>query len=160
MQIRIYGDKILRKKCLLVKAITDKERQIFDQMVAKMREHGGVGLAASQVGLNKQMLVVAWNNEIFRLANPKICKRQGKQAVEEGCLSVPEVVVKVKRAKRIALRALNDKNEAISFAAEDVLAVILQHEIDHLKGRLIIDYLPWHKRIAAIKKLKERAKSK
>lgn len=156
MQIRVYGDRILRTKCLAVRKISAQEQRIFDEMLAKMREGGGVGLAASQVGLNKQMLVVDIGKGVLKLANPKIRKRSGSQAIEEGCLSVPGILVKVKRAKNILLEALNEYNQKISLIAEDILAIVLQHEIDHLRGKLIIDYLPWHKKIVAINKLKSK----
>ena len=155
MQIRIYGDDILRKKCKPIAKIGDEEREILDQMVKKMRESGGVGLAACQVGLNRQLLVVDLANKALKLANPKICKRAGKQVIEEGCLSLPQIQVKVKRSKKIKLEALDEHNQQIFIDAEDLLAIVLQHEIDHLHGKMIIDYLPWYKKIKAIKALKE-----
>lgn len=156
MEITIYGDDILRKKCQPVKSIGKEERQILEQMAQKMRQSGGVGLAACQVGINKQMLVVDFANQTLKLANPRIRKRQGTFSIEEGCLSLPEIVVKIKRAKKIKLEALNENNEKIVLDAEDLLAIILQHEIDHLNGRLIIDYLPWYKKTQAIKALKAK----
>lgn len=158
MQIRIYGDDILRKKCKPVAKITDEEREIFDQMVKKMRESGGVGLAACQVGLNKQMLVVDMANQALKLANPKICRREGCQVIEEGCLSLPQIQVKVKRSKKLKVQALNEYNQLISLDAQDLLAIVLQHEIDHLHGKLIIDYLPWYKKLRAIKELRAKRK--
>lgn len=155
MQIRIYGDDILRKKCKPIAKIGDEEREILDQMVKKMRESGGVGLAACQIGLDKQLLVVDLANKALKLANPKICNRAGRQAIEEGCLSLPQIQVKVNRSKKIKLKALDENNQQVSVSAEDLLAIVLQHEIDHLRGRLIIDYLPWYKKIKAIKALKE-----
>ncbi|MEW6008562.1 MAG: peptide deformylase [Candidatus Omnitrophota bacterium] len=156
MEIKIYGDPILRKKCFTVKEIGEGELRIFDEMLQEMRKKGGVGLAACQVGINKQMLVVDVAGKILKLANPKILKRQGALAIEEGCLSLPEILIKVKRAKKINLEAINELNQKISLTCEDILAIVLQHEIDHLEGRLIIDYLPWYKKIKAIRKLKAK----
>ncbi len=154
MEIKIYGDPILRKKCIKVKEIGQQELHLFDRMLAQMRQKGGVGLAACQVGINKQMLVIDVSGEVLKLANPKILSRHGAVAIEEGCLSLPQILIKVRRAKKINLEGINELNQKISLVAEDILAIVLQHEIDHLQGRLIIDYLPWYKRIKAIKKLK------
>ncbi|MBU2541569.1 MAG: peptide deformylase [Candidatus Omnitrophica bacterium] len=159
MQIKIYGDSILRKKCVAIREVADEEKRIFQEMVNLMREAGGVGLAACQVGLNKQMLVVDLGDKALKLANPKICLAQGSQSIEEGCLSLPEIRVKVKRAKKIKVKALNEHNQKITLSAEDLLAVVIQHEIDHLKGRLLIDYLPWYRRIGAMRKLKSKRTS-
>jgi peptide deformylase len=156
MEIKIYGDSILRKKCLAVAKIGDEEKQIFDSMVKIMRQSGGVGLAACQVGFNKQMLVVDCQGKALRLANPKIYQKKGSFAIEEGCLSVPDIKVRVKRFKNIKLKALNEYNQRIVLNAEDLLAVVLQHEIDHLRGKLIIDYLPWYKKVKAIRLLKSK----
>ena len=160
MEIRIYPNTILRKKCLAVKEVGRQEQKIFEEMVKLMRQAGGMGLAACQVGLDKQMLVVDLGNKALKLANPKICKREASQSMEEGCLSLPEITVEVKRAEKIKLEAVNELNQLVSFNAEGILAIALQHEIDHLQGKLIIDYLPWYKKLKAIRKLKSKRQTK
>lgn len=119
---------------------------LFDEMLKVMHKVKGVGLAANQVGIDKQMCVVCVEDKVLKLANPKILKRKGTDIQEEGCLSVPQMTVKVKRAKQIVCEALNENNQLIRFEASDLLARAIQHEVDHLSGKLIIDYLPlWQK---------------
>jgi peptide deformylase len=92
------------------------------------------------VGLSVQLIVVDIGEGLYKLANPKIVKRQGKQSTSEGCLSVPGVSIKVKRAKQVWVKALDENSHDIEIQAKDLFACVLQHEIDHLKGKLIVDY--------------------
>ena len=107
----------------------------------------GVGLAAPQVGINEAFIVVDAGSGLYKLVNPKILKKEGIQVNDEGCLSVPGVYIKVKRAKKIWVSALDETSKPIKFEAHDLLACALQHEIDHLYGRLIVDYASFFKKM-------------
>lgn len=117
---------------------------LIENMLDTMYAGDGIGLAAPQIGKNIQLIVIGkdatTNNQDWALINPKILKYSWrKDTAEEGCLSVPGVAVKVARAKKITVKALNQKGEEITFAAENYFARVLQHEIDHLNGILIVD---------------------
>ena len=154
LRIRTYGDPALRKRAKPVKVVGDQERTILSEMAELMRLSGGIGLAAPQVGLSKQMVVVDVGCGPVILINPRIVKKSGSQKLEEGCLSLPGVYVNVRRAKKIVVNGSNEQNEKVSLPASDLLARALQHEIDHLRGKLIIDYANLIQRIRLRKRLK------
>lgn len=154
LRIRYYGDPCLRKKCKPLARVTDRDRMIFAQMQEIMRVCGGIGLAATQVGLDKQMLIVDVGEGLVALVNPKIEKKSGAEFWEEGCLSLPGVYVKVKRAKKVEVSGLDENGREIRITAYDLFACALQHEIDHLRGRLIIDYAGILEKMKLKKKLK------
>ncbi len=154
LKIRYYGDPCLRKKCKPLARVTDKDRMIFAQMQEVMRISGGIGLAATQVGLDKQMIIVDVGEGLVTLVNPKIEKRSGAEFWEEGCLSLPGIYVKVKRAKKVEVSGLDENGRKVVVTACDLFACALQHEIDHLRGKLIIDYASFMKKIKLKKKLK------
>lgn len=159
-RVYIFGEKILRKKTKPVQKITLEERKLFDEMLDMMHKANGIGLAANQVGIDKNMCVVCVGKDILKLANLKILKKQGVDIIEEGCLSLPDVTVRVKRAKEIFCEALNENNELIKFQASNLLARAIQHEADHLIGKLIIDYAPIWQKIVVLKKMKTKRKQK
>jgi len=158
LKVNIFGDPVLRKKAKPVQEVTAEHRKILNLMAESMYEHSGIGLAAPQVGISAQLIVVDIGEGICKLVNPKIVKRQGRQAIQEGCLSVPGASVKVKRAKQVWVEALDENNCALKIEAKDLFACVLQHEIDHLEGKLIVDYasllekLRIKRKIAALKK--------
>ncbi|MFC1709744.1 peptide deformylase [Candidatus Omnitrophota bacterium] len=158
LKIHIYGDKALRKKSKPVKSVGKEEKALIDKMVEIMYLNGGIGLAAPQVGINKQLIIIDIGKGLFKIFNPKIKKKQGSAVREEGCLSFPGVSVKVKRPKRIFVEGINELNKRIDFWADDLFSVALQHEIDHLKGKLIVDYANFVKKIAIRKKFKKLRK--
>ncbi|MEI7752721.1 MAG: peptide deformylase [Candidatus Omnitrophota bacterium] len=155
LKIRIVGDPVLRKKAKKVSRVTARHRDILSKMSRLMYEASGVGLAAPQVGIDEQMIVVDIGHGLYKLINPRIIKKEGRQAISEGCLSVPGVCVKVKRAKKIMLQAFDEDGKIVVFDAQDLLACVCQHEIDHLSGKLIIDYAPLWKRLALKRRLKK-----
>jgi peptide deformylase len=155
IRIHKYGSPILRKKARTLREISGVERDIFHDMLKLMYKNGGIGLAAPQVGIDLQMIVIDVGDSPLMIANPKILKRQGSDVMEEGCLSLPDITVKVKRAKRIFVEALNETNKRIRFYADELLARAIQHEADHLKGKLIIDYASISQRLRLRDKLKE-----
>lgn len=139
--IRTFPSEILRKKAQTVKKVTDKERSILESMARTMYLSGGVGLAAVQVGIDMQLAVIDIGDGLIKLINPCITKKDGSQKCEEGCLSVPGTVVNVRRARRVIVSFLDESGCARSLKAEGLLARAVQHELDHLRGKLIIDYL-------------------
>jgi peptide deformylase len=155
LKLRFYGDSSLRKRSRPLMKVTDEDRVILREMVDLMKISGGVGLAAPQVGINKQMLVADVGDGVVILINPRIRKKSGAEVFLEGCLSLPGISVKVKRAKKIVVTGLNEQNQKCSITASDLLACTLQHEIDHLRGRLIIDHVNFLARLELKKKLKE-----
>ncbi len=160
LKIHVYPAPILKKKAKSLRFIGDEERKLFDAMIELMQQAGGVGLAANQVGLDKQMLVIDIGTGPIKIANPKITKRSGRKAMEEGCLSLPEIIVKVKRAEHVVVKGINEQNVEIKFDAHNLLARVFQHELDHLKGKLIIDYAPWYRKILLQKKFALSSKEK
>lgn len=155
LKIRTVGDPVLRKKAVKVAKVTQRHREILSKMARIMYESSGIGLAAPQVGISEAMIVVDIGKGLYKLVNPRILKKEGEQAIEEGCLSCPGASVKVKRAKKIMLQALDDEGKELVFDAQDLFAIVCQHEIDHLLGKLIIDYAPLWKRAALKKKIKD-----
>ena len=140
LEIKIFGEPVLRKKANPVVKVTDQHRQILSQMAKAMYGDSGIGLAAPQVGLSDQLIVADIGEGLYKLVNPKVIKKQGSQAIQEGCLSVPGICIKVKRARQVWVEALDENSCPVKLAAKDLFACVLQHEIDHLKGKLIIDY--------------------
>jgi len=155
LKIKLLGDPALRKKCVSVKKVTDRHREILKEMAQLMYAHSGIGLASPQVGIHEAMIVADAGSGLYKLINPRIVKKEGMQALEEGCLSIPQVCIKVKRAKSITLKALDEWGKEISLEAQDLLACVLQHEIDHLKARLIVDYASFFERLKIKNKLQE-----
>ncbi len=153
MEILKYPNSILKKASSPVLSIGEDDRNLLEQMTRAMYLNRGVGLAAPQVGVNKQIIVADIGDKaLLRLINPVVVKTAGKDEMEEGCLSVPNVYVKIKRPKLIKIRALNESGQLINFEANGLLARVILHEIDHLNGRLIIDYINPLKRFRLLKK--------
>ncbi len=139
-EIKKYPDTILRAKCSPAEIVDDKIRSILSDMTFTMHAYNGIGLAAPQIGMDKQIVVVDTGEGPISLVNPQIVDKDGKSAIEEGCLSLPEVLVKVKRAGSIKVKALDETGKEIIIGAKELLSTVIQHEIDHLNGILIIDY--------------------
>lgn len=135
-----FGTPVLREKVCLIKEVTDEHRAILSKMAQLMYEVRGVGLAAPQVGINEALIVVDAGMGLYKLVNPVIVKLEGSQSMEEGCLSVPGVGVKVKRSKKVVVEALDEFGKEVRIEAEGLLATVFQHEVDHLNGTLIIDH--------------------
>ncbi|MBI4845164.1 MAG: peptide deformylase [Candidatus Omnitrophica bacterium] len=141
-------DSILRSKSKQLLSITEDDIKLFDAMVKIMQEENGIGLAAPQVGILKQMIVADIGTGVLKLVNPCVIAAKGSlSGKEEKCLSLPGVKVLVKRFNQVVVEALDLKGKKIKLEAVDLMARVLQHEIDHLNGKLIVDYLPWYKRI-------------
>ena len=147
LDILKYPNPVLRKRCSDVKIIDAEIRRLLDDMAMTMYAVNGVGLAAAQVGLNMRIIVIDLGTRLLKLVNPRIVESQGSSVIEEGCLSVPDVYVKVKRKARLTVSALSYSGEQELIKAEGLLAHAFGQEIDHLNGKLIIDYLPFYRRV-------------
>lgn len=154
LKIRRYGDPSLSKVAKPVLKITPWHAELLNQMVQLMYEVSGVGLAANQIGVEESLFVADAGSGLYKLINPKIVKEEGRQVMEEGCLSVPGVTVKIKRAKKVKLKALDELGKPVLIEAEDLLAQVFQHELDHLNGVLIINRASLLERMRLKKKLK------
>lgn len=138
------GDDILTKKCKPVKEMTEKNKQLVEDMLETMYEADGVGLAAPQVGILKQIAVIdvtEERNHPIVLVNPEIVKAEGEQRGSEGCLSVPDKVGIVIRPNKVKVKAFDINMKPVTIKGEDLLARALVHEIEHLEGILYVDRL-------------------
>lgn len=161
LDILHFPDPRLRNKAKAVKAVDASTRQIVDDMFETMYAAPGIGLAATQVNIQQQIIVIDISkeqNEPLCLINPKIMEKQGNTLTEEGCLSVPGVYENVERANNITVQALDREGKSVSIDAEGLLAVCIQHEIDHLQGKLFVDYLSNLKRQRIRAKLSKQQK--
>ncbi|MCK9430822.1 MAG: peptide deformylase [Candidatus Omnitrophica bacterium] len=158
LKINIFGDSVLRKKAKPVKEVTAEHQKVLSLMSQSMYEHSGIGLAAPQIGMSVRLIVVDIGEGLYKLVNPKIVKRQGSQAIQEGCLSVPGASVKVKRSRQVWVEALDENNRPLKLEAKDLFACVLQHEIDHLEGKLIVDYASFLQKLKIRKKMRELKK--
>jgi peptide deformylase len=156
-----FPDPRLRTRAAPVAVVDDGIRQLVDDMLETMYAAPGVGLAATQVDVHKRVLVVDVTQEQNRplaFVNPEIIEREGSTEAEEGCLSVPGIFDKLStRSERIVVRALDRLGKPFEIEADGLLAICIQHEMDHLEGKLFVDYLSELKRTRIRKKLeKER----
>ena len=159
LKILEFPDPRLRRVAQPVEAVTDRERQLASDMLETMYAERGIGLAATQVNEGVRLLVLDLSEtrdqpKVF--INPEIIDRSGDQTCEEGCLSVPGIYAEVKRAEQIRVRALGLDGEVFEMDADGLLAVCIQHEIDHLDGKVFVDYLSPLKRRMVEKKLKKQ----
>ncbi|MFA5261198.1 MAG: peptide deformylase [Candidatus Omnitrophota bacterium] len=154
LDIQKYPDAVLRRKCSPVAKVTDKERQLFEEMLFTMRHFAGIGLAAPQVGIARNLIVADIGEGAIQLANPVILRRKGADHLKEGCLSIPGVAVNVERSYEVTISGLNEQGQSVELKVKGLMARVLAHEIDHLKGKLIIDYLNFFGRMKL--KLRQR----
>ena len=153
LKLRFYGDPILRRETHnIVEFDSDLDRFIQD-MIETMHENGGVGLAAPQVGDLRSLIVIDASeeedgepSEPIVMINPDIQELYGSTVLEEGCLSIPEVRVEVERPEEIKVKFQNKKGEKKELRCNGIFARVVQHEVDHLRGRLMIDYISSVKR--------------
>jgi peptide deformylase len=142
LEVRLYGDPVLRRRAAPVREVTPEIAGWLDDMVETMHTEVGIGLAATQVGIELRMLVVDEGRGAGRAyLNPTIVERGGEQVGEEGCLSLPGVFADVRRAEWVVVAAMDRDGASFRRRASGLLARVLQHEIDHLDGILFIDRL-------------------
>ncbi|MDE0681993.1 MAG: peptide deformylase [Candidatus Poribacteria bacterium] len=153
LQLRYYGDPVLRKRAEPVTEIASAERQLAVQMLETLYATGnGIGLAATQVGILRRLIIVDIGEEDDEeyeplvLFNPEILSSEGEIVADEGCLSIPDVTAEVKRPEKIVVEGIDVQNESVRIEADGLLARVLQHEIDHLNGVLFIDRISGLKR--------------
>jgi peptide deformylase len=140
LKVRQLGDPVLRQKAKPVKEVGPVERMLISAMFETMEANKGIGLAAPQVGISEQIFVVDTGKDSFAVINPKILSATGSEAMEEGCLSIPEVHVVIKRATTIDVEFIDENNQKVRAKLSGLAAKVFQHEYDHLQGKLIIDY--------------------
>jgi peptide deformylase len=158
LDIYVLGAPILREETRPVTDVGPELQKLIDDMFETMYAAKGIGLAAPQVGRSERVAVVDVDGARYVIVNPQIVLREGSQKGEEGCLSIPEIYADVERAMRVVVKAQDREGKPIEIDANELLARCLQHEIDHLHGKLFIDYLGLLKRRAALKKWeKQRA---
>ena len=158
LEILHYPDKRLRTVAAPVDEIDDSIRTLVDDMFETMYAAPGIGLAATQVNVHKRVIVMdlsAEKNEPLCLINPEIISSEGVEQTEEGCLSVPDIFETVERAERVVVRAWNKHGKEFTLEADGLLAVCIQHEMDHLQGNLFVDYLSPLKQMRVKKKIQK-----
>lgn len=158
LQILRYPDPRLHKLAAPVREFDDQLRFLVHDMAQTMYAAPGIGLAATQVDVHKQLIVIDISeakDQLLVLINPEILQRRGESTFEEGCLSVPGVYEKVARAEWIRVRALDQNGKSFEIEADGLLAVCVQHEMDHLKGLVFVEYLSKLKQLRIVKKLKK-----
>jgi len=157
LEIKEYGEPILRGKALPVKEIDPEILNLIKDMAETMYTDSGVGLAAPQVGVSKRIIIIDGEEEgLMVLINPILVKSEGELVEEEGCLSIPGIYSQVKRASKVTVRALNENGDPIEMTKEGLAARALQHEIDHLDGILFIDRIGRTERQILLNKLKKK----
>ncbi|MBF0121889.1 MAG: peptide deformylase [Candidatus Omnitrophica bacterium] len=141
LKLRLYGDPVLRKVAKTVKSVGLAERLLMKELIAAMYDFDGAGLAATQVGIEEQIFVGDSGEGPFVVINPQILRYSFKRTIlEEGCLSFPEIRIRIERAETISVRFQNEFGQVIEREYSGLPAKVFQHEVDHLNGRLIIDY--------------------
>lgn len=154
-----FPDPRLRTRAEPVERVDDTVRRLVDDMFETMYSAPGIGLAATQVDVHRRVIVIDVSESREApvcLINPVITAREGEEEMEEGCLSVPGIYERVTRAERITVEALDRDGAAFAMDAEGLLAVCIQHEMDHLEGKLFIDYLSELKRSRIRKRVRKR----
>ncbi|MEW6185038.1 MAG: peptide deformylase [Thermodesulfobacteriota bacterium] len=163
LEIRKYPDPVLQKKASSVEAVDPTLQKLIEDMTETMYNAPGIGLAATQVGELKRLIVFDLNpreegRNPSALINPEIIEGEGEQTIEEGCLSVPEYYSEVKRKAKVTVRGLDAQGSPTQLCAEGILATVLQHEIDHLDGVLFIDRISALKRALYKKRMQKKMK--
>ena len=157
-KIFTYPEKILKKKAAPVKVVDDDVRRLIDDLAETMYAAPGIGLAANQVGVAKRVVVVDVTHpdgqpKLYAFVNPEIAARSGEILWEEGCLSFPGIHVDVDRATHVSVRGLGRDGRPFEMEADDLLAIAIQHEIDHLDGITLADKVSFLKRKMMVREL-------
>ncbi len=156
-----YPDERLRTRAQPVTQVDARIRQLISDMFETMYQAPGIGLAATQVNVHERIIVMdisEQQNQPLTFINPELVQADGEQEYEEGCLSVPGFYEPVERAAHIKVKALNRDGKAFEMEADELLAVCIQHEMDHLEGKLFVDYISQLKRSRIRKKLEKQQK--
>ncbi len=165
LQVLTFPDDRLRTVAKPVEKVTPEIQKIVDDMIETMYDEEGIGLAATQVDIHQRIVVIDISesrNEPMVLINPEILEKRGEDGIEEGCLSVPGARALVPRAAEVTVKGLDRDGHEFTLEADDLLAICIQHELDHLQGKLFVDYLSPLKRkriqdkLAKIKRFNEK----
>ena len=157
LDIRTFGDPVLKTRAAPVETFDESLARLTEDMLATMRDNDGVGLAANQVGRLKRVLVASVDDEDFVIVNPVVTERsETTERAPEGCLSIPGINVEVDRATAVTVTGQDASGEPLRVEAMDMLARVLQHEVDHLDGVLILDRTDRQSRKAAMREWRER----
>ena len=142
IEIKKYNHPILRKKCEKVEEITEEIENLIEKMIKTVQKNQGVGLAACQIGLAERVIIIRTEQGYQEFINPEILWQSYEEEImEEGCLSFPQMFLKIKRSKEVEIKALTKQGKDIHIKVQGILARIFQHEIDHLNGILFIDHV-------------------
>lgn len=163
LRVLKYGADVLQKKAAPVEKFDGELRTLFDRMIVTMYAEHGVGLAAPQVGVSQQVAVIDISggedpSKIIRICNPEIAESHGKQSVEEGCLSFPDIRAVIARPKHVLIKGQDPDGKEIEIEGDDLLARAFCHEVDHLNGVLIIDHVSALKRDLIKRRIKKKMK--
>lgn len=156
-----FPDERLRIKAKAVTQVTPEIQRIVDDMLETMYAEEGIGLAATQINIHQRIIVIDVSedrDQHYVIINPELLEKSGETGIEEGCLSIPESRGFVPRAEKIKIRALDRNGKPYEIEADDLLAICIQHEMDHLEGKLFVDYLSPLKRQRIRQKLEKMAK--
>ncbi len=159
LRILQYPDVRLHKVAQKLNVVTDTTRRLVRDMAETLYAAPGIGLAATQVDVHEQVIVIdvsETHDQLLVFINPEIVSSSGETVREEGCLSVPGIYEDVCRAERVTVRALNEQGESFTLEAEGLLATCIQHEMDHLKGKVFVEYLSQLKQSRIKAKMKKR----
>jgi peptide deformylase len=159
LKILQYPDERLHKIAAKVEHVNSTIRKLIRDMAETMYAAPGVGLAATQINVHQQIIVVdvsETHDQLMILINPEILASSGEEECEEGCLSVPGIYEKIRRAEKVTVRALNENGESFTLEVDGFLAVCIQHEMDHLRGKVFVEYLSQLKQIRIRAKLRKR----
>lgn len=159
LKILQYPDERLRRVAKRVETVGEGARKLVQDMAETMYAAPGVGLAATQVDVHEQIIVIdvsEEHNQLKVFINPEIIASSGEEECEEGCLSVPGIYEKVRRAEKVTVRALDEKGKQFTLEADGFLAVCIQHEMDHLRGKVFVEYLSQLKQTRIRAKIKKR----
>lgn len=162
LNILHFPDERLRTVAKPVAEVTDEHRSLIQNMLETMYDAPGIGLAATQINFHERILVIDISeekNQPIVLINPEILEKEGDQTFDEGCLSVPGIYETLHRAEKIKVKAIDKEGKSFEMNAEGLLAVCIQHEMDHLEGKLFVDYLSNLKKQRIRKKLEKQQKS-
>jgi len=158
LDIKKFPDRVLNQKCQFLDEVTASDGIVLNAMVQTMHHFQGIGLAAPQVGILKQFFVADIGEGVIKMVNPEIIMENGIDRMKEGCLSLPEIEVEVKRPYEIIVKGMNDRNENVEIKANGLLAKVIQHEVDHLNGKLIVDHLNLMEKMKVLCCIKNREK--
>jgi len=163
LDIVLYPDAGLRESCAPIPEMSDELDRLIDEMLYTMYDAPGIGLAAPQVAVQQRLIVMDVSekgDQPIVLMNPGVVQSAGSLSWEEGCLSMPGIYATIKRPSEILVRGMNREGKTIEFEANELLAVCIQHEIDHLDGKMFIDHLSRLKRTRAIQQFRKLMEQK